>query len=99
MCSQPPRDVKDGWIVDDIMAAIPMIDRVTPEILFTGGEPTLLDDKLVDLARQAKSYLPETGLHILTNGRAFNWLQGIGGITCFMFAFWLFEHIHGWGGE
>lgn len=71
MCSQPPRDVQDGWIVDDVMSAIPLIDRATPEILFTGGEPTLLNDKLVGLAKQAKSYLPETGLHILTNGRAF----------------------------
>jgi His-Xaa-Ser system radical SAM maturase HxsC len=53
------------------MAAIPLIGRETPEILFTGGEPTLLDGRLVDLVRQSKSFLPETGLHILTNGRAF----------------------------
>jgi His-Xaa-Ser system radical SAM maturase HxsC len=71
MCSQPPRDVQDGWIVDDILATIPLIDRTTPEILFTGGEPTLLGGRLVELVRQAKSYLPESGLHILTNGRAF----------------------------
>lgn len=71
MCSQPPRDIDDGWIVDDVMAAISLIDRSTPEILFTGGEPTLLGSRLIDLVRQAKSYLPDTGLHILTNGRKF----------------------------
>lgn len=71
MCSQPPRNVQDGWIVDDMMAAIPLIDPDTPEILFTGGEPTLLGDRLIDLTRQAQSHLPRTGLHILTNGRSF----------------------------
>ena len=71
MCSQPPRDVDDGWIIDDLMRAIPLIDPNTPEIGFTGGEPTLLGEKLVRLIRQCKSYLPDTGLHVLTNGRAF----------------------------
>lgn len=72
MCSQPPRDVDDGWIFDDVMAAIPLVDDGTPEIGFTGGEPTLLGDRLVQLVRQSKSYLPTTGLHVLTNGRAFS---------------------------
>lgn len=71
MCSQPPRDVQDGWIVDDVLAAIPLIERSAHEILFTGGEPTLLGPRLLELVRHTKSYLPETGLHILTNGRAF----------------------------
>lgn len=72
MCSQPPRDVDDGWIFDDLMAAIPLIDPATPEIGFTGGEPTLLGERLARLIRQCQSYLPETGLHVLTNGRAFS---------------------------
>jgi His-Xaa-Ser system radical SAM maturase HxsC len=71
MCSQPPRDVNDYWIFDDLMAAIPLIDPETPEIGFTGGEPTLLGERLVRLIRQCKSYLPRTGLHVLSNGRAF----------------------------
>ncbi len=72
MCSQPPRDVQDDWIVDDLMAAIPLVDRGTPEIVFTGGEPTLLGERLVYLVRQCKSYLPTTGVHVLSNGRAFS---------------------------
>jgi len=71
MCSQPPRNVDDSWIYDDIMAAIPLVDTGTPEIGFTGGEPTLLGERLGKLVHQCKSYLPRTGLHVLTNGRAF----------------------------
>lgn len=71
MCSQPPRDVDDSWIVNDVLAAIPLLDRTTPGILFTGGEPTLLGNRLLDLIQCAQSFLPETGLHILSNGRAF----------------------------
>lgn len=71
MCSQPPRDVQDDWIVADIRQAIRLIDRSTPEILFTGGEPTLLGSRIVDLVAFSNAYLPETGIHILTNGRAF----------------------------
>jgi His-Xaa-Ser system radical SAM maturase HxsC len=41
------------------------------EIGFTGGEPTLLGNDLIDLVRIAESYLPRTSLHILSNGRAF----------------------------
>lgn len=75
MCSQPPRDVEDGWIVDDLMKAIPLLDLDTPEIGFTGGEPTLLKGRLVTLIRQAESYLPRTALHILSNGRRFSDLE------------------------
>lgn len=71
MCSQPPRDIDDSWIVNDVLAAIPLLDRSTAGILFSGGEPTLLGNRLLDLIQCAQSYLPETGLHILSNGRAF----------------------------
>src|SRR6185437_5264736 len=72
MCSQPPRDVNDDHIFHDLMRAIPLVDRATHEIGFTGGEPTLLNDKLIALIRHCQAYLPTTGLHILTNGRAFS---------------------------
>ncbi|GLS99870.1 His-Xaa-Ser system radical SAM maturase HxsC [Sphingobium jiangsuense] len=72
MCSQPPRDVNDGWIVDEILATIPLIDPDTGEIGFTGGEPTLLGGRFFELVQACKSYLPRTALHILTNGRTFS---------------------------
>lgn len=71
MCSQPPRDIDDSWIVDEILEMIPLIDPATPEIGFTGGEPTLLGGDLFKLLRAAKSYLPQTAIHILSNGRRF----------------------------
>lgn len=71
MCSQPPRNVQDGWIVDEILEALPLIDQDTPEIMFSGGEPTLLGDRLFELVQASKSYLPRTALHILSNGRTF----------------------------
>ena len=72
MCSQPPKDIDDSWIVKDILAAIPLIDPSTPELGFTGGEPTLLGTDFLRILRTAKSYLPHTAIHILSNGRLFN---------------------------
>jgi len=71
MCSQPPKDIDDSWIIEDILTAIPLIDQATQEIGFTGGEPFLLGDKFLRVLRTMKSYLPNTGIHILSNGRLF----------------------------
>ncbi|WP_340318020.1 His-Xaa-Ser system radical SAM maturase HxsC [Rhizorhabdus argentea] len=71
MCSQPPRNVDDGWIVDEVLEALPLIDRGAGEIGFTGGEPTLLGERFIELVRATKSHLPNTALHILSNGRLF----------------------------
>src|SRR6185437_3886420 len=75
MCSQPPRDIDDGWIVDDVMAAIPLLDPTTPEIGLTGGEPTLLGNDFFRILRAMKAYLPRTAIHILSNGRLFKTLE------------------------
>jgi His-Xaa-Ser system radical SAM maturase HxsC len=72
MCSQPPRNVNDGWIVEEVIDALPLIDRGTQEIGITGGEPTLLGDRFFDLIGAAKSFLPDTAVHVLTNGRLFH---------------------------
>jgi hypothetical protein len=37
----------------------------------TGGEPTLLGDDFFRILRAMKSYLPQTAVHILSNGRLF----------------------------
>jgi His-Xaa-Ser system radical SAM maturase HxsC len=71
MCSQPPKNIDDSWIVDDVLAAIPLIDPSTQEIGFTGGEPTLLEDDFFRILRAMKSYLPHTAIHILSDGRLF----------------------------
>jgi His-Xaa-Ser system radical SAM maturase HxsC len=61
----------DSWLIDEVMSAIQLIDPDTRELGFTGGEPTLLGDRLISLLLVAKNYLPRTGLHLLTNGRRF----------------------------
>jgi His-Xaa-Ser system radical SAM maturase HxsC len=71
MCSQPPRNVDDAYIVTDVLEAISLIDPQTPEIGFTGGEPTLVGESFFKLIKAANNYLPRTALHILSNGRTF----------------------------
>ncbi len=71
MCSQPPRNINDRYLVDEILKMIPLVDPGVREIGITGGEPTLLDDDLIKIFNQIKNYLPKTGIHVLTNGRAF----------------------------
>jgi His-Xaa-Ser system radical SAM maturase HxsC len=75
MCSQPPRDIDDSYLVDQWMQAIPLFSRSTREIGITGGEPTLLGDSLFILLRQLKSFLPNTAVHLLSNGRNFRDLE------------------------
>jgi len=53
-----------------------LIDMIAPHpryMTITGGEPTLLGDNLFALILQLKEALPDTELHILTNGRTFAW--------------------------
>ena len=71
MCSQPPRTQDDSHLVEDIRDVLRLASRDCKELGFTGGEPTLLGDDFLELVRLANSYLPETSLHVLTNGRAF----------------------------
>lgn len=72
MCSQPPRDINDSWIVPETLAAIPLMDRSTGFLTLTGGEPTLLGEDLLRILRACKSWLPDTTVHILSNGRRFS---------------------------
>jgi His-Xaa-Ser system radical SAM maturase HxsC len=71
MCSQPPRDIDDHYLVDDMLAALPLLPHDTHEIGITGGEATLLGDDFIRLIQASKNHLPNTGLHILSNGRNF----------------------------
>ncbi|TVO53067.1 His-Xaa-Ser system radical SAM maturase HxsC [Denitromonas halophila] len=72
MCSQPPKDVDDGWLMDEAMELIRMIPRHTAKIMcITGGEPTIYGEDFISLVGHFKRYLPHTSLHILSNGRRF----------------------------
>jgi His-Xaa-Ser system radical SAM maturase HxsC len=71
MCSQPPRDVDDQHLVKQHLRLVELIDARTEELGITGGEPTLLGDGFLSVVEACKAHLPETSLHVLTNGRAF----------------------------
>jgi His-Xaa-Ser system radical SAM maturase HxsC len=70
MCSQPP-DVDDSYLLDEIRSCLPLIDRSTKSLGFTGGEPLLDWPRFVEILSDCKHYLPCTAIHVLTNGRAF----------------------------
>ncbi|MEQ1813941.1 MAG: His-Xaa-Ser system radical SAM maturase HxsC [Candidatus Nitrotoga sp.] len=71
MCSQPPKNIDDSWIIDEVKELIPLIPKDTKDIGFTGGEPTLYGERFLDILRLAKSYLPRASIHVLSNGRTF----------------------------
>lgn len=72
MCSQPPKQIDDSWIIDEILEAIPLLDPATKELGFTGGEPTLIGERLFEILRACKEHLPHTAIHVLSNGRRFS---------------------------
>ncbi|RJF89345.1 His-Xaa-Ser system radical SAM maturase HxsC [Oleomonas cavernae] len=72
MCSQPPRPEDDGWLIGELRDIIPLIDQDLPSLGLTGGEPTLLGERLAELLALARQWLPNTGIHILSNGRTFS---------------------------
>jgi His-Xaa-Ser system radical SAM maturase HxsC len=71
MCSQPPKQVNDFDRIHEHLRLIDLIDPETKEIGLTGGEPTLFKDDFLRLVTYFKDKLPNTALHVLTNGRLF----------------------------
>lgn len=71
MCSQPPKNVDDSWLINDAFELLQLIPVDTKNIGFTGGEPTTYGDRFIQLIESAKRNLPGTALDVLTNGRAF----------------------------
>lgn len=71
MCSQPPKRANDIWILDEVRELIPLIPRHTRSIGITGGEPTLFGEDFIGVLHLLKSWLPNTSIHLLSNGRAF----------------------------
>jgi len=71
MCSQPPKDIDDRWILGEIKAALPLIDKETVSLGFTGGEPLLDWREFIGALAICRDELPSTAIHVLSNGRAF----------------------------
>ncbi|MBD5425148.1 MAG: His-Xaa-Ser system radical SAM maturase HxsC [Bacteroides sp.] len=72
MCCQPPLDNND---IDELFERnIEIINRAPkniPVVGISGGEPTLLGYRLIELIRHIRVTLPESDIHILSNGRNF----------------------------
>ena len=72
MCCQPPLAVDDiEELYQENIERVMNAPKELPMIGITGGEPTLLSDKLIDLVALIREQLPGTEIHILSNGRAF----------------------------
>lgn len=73
MCSQPPMDRDDVDLLHSIhKQLIPLIPKSCNSFGITGGEPTILGPRFIELLELLKEHLPKTSVHILTNGRAFS---------------------------
>lgn len=70
MCPQPP-------VTNEIdmtpfnLKLISLFDKNTEEIGITGGEPTMIGDRLFTLIKQIKKYTPKAAISILSNGVKF----------------------------
>lgn len=72
MCSQPPKNVDDDHLLDNAFELVRLLPPTTREIGFTGGEPTLYGDSLIRLLRLCRNLIPQSAVHVLSNGRRFN---------------------------
>lgn len=74
MCSQPPINTDDiAALTERNLKLIDLISPAPEYLCITGGEPTLLGDRLLAILSKLRDKLPDTYVHILTNGRRFAW--------------------------
>src|SRR5262249_16246810 len=64
MCSQPPKDIDDRWILNEIREAIPLILPDTESLGFTGGEPLLEWRDFLGVLALCRDHLPRTAVHV-----------------------------------
>ncbi|MFR9546338.1 MAG: His-Xaa-Ser system radical SAM maturase HxsC [Rikenellaceae bacterium] len=70
MCPQPPI-AQESDKTDFNLKLISLFDKRTREVGITGGEPTLIGDKLFVLIKHIQKHLPHTAISILSNGVKF----------------------------
>lgn len=73
MCCQPPCGRDDiETLYRRNLSLLEQMPKDLPELGITGGEPTLLGEKLFLLLKKIHEILPSTSVHLLSNGRAFS---------------------------
>lgn len=71
MCPQPPVTEEPDYFEMN-KKIISLCPSETKEFGITGGEPTLVGDKLFEYIRLIQKYMPNTALNILSNGVRFS---------------------------
>lgn len=72
MCCQPPKRVDDkDYLFQKNLVTITSADVDTDYVCITGGEPTLIGDKLFVYMHNIWERMPDAEIHLLTNGRMF----------------------------
>lgn len=71
MCSQPPKDVDESGLLAEHLRYIDLIPNEPQYLCITGGEPTLLQDGLVQIISKLKERFPSTLITMLSNGRSY----------------------------
>jgi His-Xaa-Ser system radical SAM maturase HxsC len=71
MCSQPPKNIEEPGRLEELQRIVSLINPEAVELSVTGGEPTLFKGEFLDLIRTCRDRLPNTALHVLSNGRLF----------------------------
>ena len=71
MCPQP-KDNNEKDLNPYNLEMIRLMDKSTRYLALTGGEPTLYQERIVDILGNCKKYLPKTSIIILTNGVRFS---------------------------
>lgn len=71
MCSQPPKERNDDYLIEQAFEVVRLMPEGDSDIGFTGGEPTLYGDRLLELLRLCSALHPQRAVHVLSNGRRF----------------------------
>lgn len=69
MCSQPPTPQEDGWLFDEAMEIVALVEDAPAVIGISGGEPTLHPQRLRALLDTIHSRWSATHVEVLTNAR------------------------------
>lgn len=71
MCSQPPKARDDSDRIGEHLRLLELMAPGPRELGITGGEPSLFKADLIRIVRRCQELLPDTAVHILSNGRLF----------------------------
>jgi His-Xaa-Ser repeat-associated downstream radical SAM protein len=76
MCPEPAAVRDNGAVsIEKIIKTIHLVDSLPKYLCITGGEPTILKEKLFDILDSCSERLPYTNFMLLTNARMFSYMS------------------------